>query len=82
MLSPLSWQNHLICIAIGVGCLLWGFILKFIPSVLCKCKFNETITPEEANSKQLRTTSFMSVLRRDSLKTDMKKWKLSRQSLI
>ena len=69
-LAPLGWETHLICIAIGAGCILWGFVLKFIPSVICKCKFNE-----KPISKAVRSTTFMSALRRNSMKVDLAKFR-------
>ena len=65
-LAPLDWQTHLICLAIGAGCILWGLVLKCIPSVICKCKFNE-----KPISKIARSTTFMSAIRRNSVKADL-----------
>jgi fumarate reductase subunit C len=33
---PISDDHHLICLAIGAGCLIWGIFVKLVPSRLCR----------------------------------------------
>jgi len=45
--TPLTVQQHLICLAFGAGSLVWGVIIKFVPArIFGKIHVDETPIPE------------------------------------
>lgn len=35
--SPLSFKQHVFCVLVGVGALIWGILFKFVPLAIFKC---------------------------------------------
>lgn len=70
---PLSDENHLICLAIGAGSLIWGVLIKVcLPvSLFEKVKIDDTARPEDSKKmtlvKSIRSRSKVSQVAKKSL---------------
>jgi hypothetical protein len=52
--SPLTVEQHLYCIAIGAGTIVWGFLVRIGPEAPFKClKVKEEKTEDQQKSKTL-----------------------------
>lgn len=56
--EPLSMDKHIICVSIGLGSLVWGFIVRLIPDKLFVC-----IKLDEEEIKGSKRTLLSSVRR-------------------
>lgn len=59
--SQLTLHEHLYCLAIGVGSLVWTFLVKFLPAKVCTCWKLDEEHPQMMRGLQ-------SILRRDTTK--------------
>ena len=46
-LEGLTWQQWLICIAVGASCMIWRLLILAVPDFLCRCSKNAKIAESE-----------------------------------